>query len=95
MGGRRFGQHNAVPPACVIKLAEKPPECFNPAIWKQYLIDCYRGALNEPATRQRMTRGIAPDYCSECLPDHRARMQAQNKCHPPTNRPNPENSNAA
>lgn len=83
MGGRSFDARNRSVPACVEKLAADPPECFSKPIWRLFLIDCYRGALNDPASRARITRGQRPDHCSDCLAGYRQSMQAQGRCHPP------------
>lgn len=87
MGGRSFDQRNVTLPAAVEALAENPPACFDKPIWRLYLIDCHRGALNDPASRARIYRGEVPDFCSECQAGYRAQMQAKNKCHPPVLKP--------
>lgn len=83
MGGRSFDVRNKVIPECVEQLAQTPPACFEKPIWRLFLIDCYRGALNDPASRARISRGVAPDFCAECTHGYRSRMQAVDRCHPP------------
>lgn len=83
MGGRSFGQYNKVPPACVDKLASTVPACFDQKGWRLYLLDCWFGRLNDAASRERMRRGAAPDFCSSCTRSYQAKMLAAGRCHPP------------
>jgi hypothetical protein len=85
MGGRRFDSRNKALPACVETLAADPPACFDKPIWRLFLIDCYRGTLNDPASRARISRGERPDYCTDCQQGYQQRMQARALCRPPVN----------
>lgn len=83
MGGRSFDARNHLLPAAVEALAATPPACFDRPIWRLYLIDCHRGALNDAASRARINRGEFPNYCDECQAGYQTRMQAAGRCHPP------------
>jgi hypothetical protein len=84
MGGRSFDARNKQLPAAVEAMAQHPPACFDQRIWRLFLVDCYRGALNNPAERARMDRMQRPDYCSDCARAHREQMLAAGRCQPPT-----------
>ena len=83
MGGRQFNARNKEAPACVEAISAKVPQCFEPKVWRLFVEDCYRSAMNDEAERARMNRGEAPDYCSCCTRGYQARMKAAGRCHPP------------
>lgn len=82
MGGRHFSQYNKADPEPVVRLLAQRPQCFGASDWRLYLLDVHRGTLNDPANRQRLVRGVAPNYCEECTQGYRASMQARGRCHP-------------
>lgn len=89
MGGRRFDSPNKAVPACVERMAATPPACFEKAVWRMYLLDHYRGTLNDAAARARLNRDEVPDFCDDCTAGYRASMQAAGRCNPPSPSPDP------
>jgi hypothetical protein len=83
MGGRQFNAPNKAVPACVERMAAKPPACFTQPTWRLYLLDCYRGTLNDAAARARLNRDELPPYCEDCSREHAETMRAQMRCRPP------------
>lgn len=83
MGGRQFNAVNKSVPACVERMAEKVPACFTRPTWRLYLLDHYRGTLNDPAARARMNRDEVPDYCADCSLAYAHDMRASMRCRPP------------
>lgn len=83
MGGRQFDVCNRAAPACVERMAQSVPACFEARVWRIYLVDHYRGTLNDPAARARMNRGETPDFCSDCTREHALAMSASMRCRPP------------
>jgi hypothetical protein len=83
MGGRSFSAYNKRDPECIERLAADVPACFDAVIWRLYLVDSFRAALNDPAERMALSRGQAPAYCQDCTVGHRAKMQAAGRCNPP------------
>lgn len=84
MGGRSFDARNKQLPAAVEAMASDPPACFDSKIWRLFLVECYRGALNAPGERARMDRGQRPDYCADCARAHREQMLKEGRCKPQT-----------
>lgn len=83
MGGRQFNASNKAVPACVERMAATPPACFEKRVWRIYLLDCYRGTLNDAAARARLNRDESPAYCEDCSLPHAEAMRAVMKCRPP------------
>lgn len=83
MGGRQFNATNKTVPECVERMAAKPPACFERGTWRMYLLDCYRGTLNDAAARARLNRDEVPDFCSDCTLAHAEAMRGSMRCRPP------------
>jgi hypothetical protein len=82
--GRIFNTPNATRPACIEQMAQIKPLCFSSrATWQQWLEEAWRMTLNKKAERAAMTRGVVPEYCSECTTQFRARMHGEGRCKPP------------
>lgn len=90
MGGRRFTQYNASLPACVEAMAKNTPRCFDATIWRLYLTDVWREALNDKRQQSSLARGKVPDYCAACTPGYRAEELSAGRCHPPKGATVPE-----
>lgn len=80
---RAFDSMNKNMPEGMAALAQKPPACFDRRTWVVYLKECYREARDNASARRRLERGVAPDYCTDCVPKHRAECVAKSTCHPP------------
>lgn len=80
---RRFDTGNKADPQAVEQLAAQVPACFDARIWRLWLQEYWRSVLNRPDLRRAFERGQTPDYCAECTAAHRAKREAQGRCHPP------------
>jgi hypothetical protein len=79
---RTFDARNKIAPACIEALAAQVPACFTAADWRSYLMECARGSINEPAQRDAMRRGHAPNYCAQCTQGYSERMRSEGRCAP-------------
>lgn len=79
---RPFNTPNEELPACVQKLAEQVPACFDRVIWVSWLQSSWSSVLNDTVARKQMERGRVPDYCAECTCGHQDRMREQGRCFP-------------
>jgi hypothetical protein len=79
----RAGIPNSTPPAWAQALADRPPACFTPDGWRTWLAGLVRQVVARKTARKALERGGVPHYCADCLPEHRAAMQAAGRCHPP------------
>lgn len=66
----------------MVVLADECPPCFTDDSWALFLTGVRAEAMDDKAMRRRLERGYMPRYCESCTPEHRARMQAAQKCEP-------------
>lgn len=84
MTGRRWDNPNHERPRGLERVIAIVPQCFAPDQWAEYVEEAWRGTLNDPAARARMSRGEAPEYCHEyCTAGYMRNMRALGRCHPP------------
>ena len=84
MTGRLFNTPNTARPACIEQMAQTVPLCFSSrATWTQWLHESWRMSLHDKAARNAMTRGVVPEFCSECTTQFRTRMHGEGRCKPP------------
>jgi hypothetical protein len=79
---RGFDELNEIPPACVIQLGQRPPECFEPTQWIEWLKDAWRSVYDDPAKKRQMQRMRPPNHCEDCTASHQSQMLAAGKCNP-------------
>lgn len=87
---RTFDSDNTAQPAGMALLVANVPACFDRESWQSYLTECWRATRDEAGERRRLERGEAPDFCRDCLAEHRARRLAENRCNPPAGATPPE-----
>lgn len=83
MAGRQFAAANKTPPACITRMGETVPACFDAKQWGLYLHEVWRQSLNRPAELARLERGARPDFCSDCSYAYRLAMTEAGRCNPP------------
>lgn len=79
---RNVGDVNKSSPKWMQRLIDRAPACFTQQQWAIYLSGVRSESHSNSALRFNLAAGVVPNYCEGCTKQHRARMEASDRCVP-------------